>query len=85
MAKLEVGDVLYDYANEVFDEVVFSGPEGDDLLEKYNLRDNDDAMEALFDIVRDAEIVAKEAVEEAVHDCIERNKQWFVKLLTSKE
>lgn len=85
MANLEVGDVLYDYANEVFDEVVFGGPEGDRLLEKYNLRDDDDATEALFDIVRDAEIVAKEAVKEAVYDCIESNRQWFIELLAGKE
>lgn len=85
MAKLELGDVLYDYANEVFDEVVFGGPDGDGLLEKYNLMDNDDVREALFDIVRDAEIVAKEAVAEAVHDCIESNKQEFIDLLIGKE
>ena len=72
------GDELYDMANEVFDEVVFSGVAGDKLLEQYNDLPDDGAREMLFDIVHEMQDVAKDAVREAMERVAKEHKGEFV-------
>ena len=54
-------EALYNLANEVFDEVMFDGPNGKRLLQVYNDWENDDARDYLFSIVNEAEEAGKEA------------------------
>lgn len=85
MAYVMFGDLLYSYANDVFDETVFGGPDGDALLALYNDWPNDDASELLFDIVRDAEVEAKDAARSAVVKSIEERKRDFIDFLLGRE
>lgn len=79
------GDDLYEFANETFDEVVFSGPDGDRLLYAYNERKDSGATDLLFEIVRLAEEAAKDAVKEAITSYIEGRKQEFIDFLEDRE
>ncbi len=80
-----LGDALYDFANEAFDEIVFDGPDGERLLQVYNGWENSDATDYLFSIVNEAEEVGTEAARDAVIQHIKESKQGFIDFLNGEE
>jgi len=77
-------DELYEMANDIFDEEVFAGTAGDKLLEEYNDIPDDDAREKLFDIVREMEESAREAIEKEMRRIARERKGEFIREVRQK-
>lgn len=71
-------DTLYAMANEVFDEVVFGGAIGSELLERYQNLPDDSATEMLFDIIQKMQDAAGDAVKAAMERVARAHKSEFV-------
>lgn len=69
---------MYEFANDVFDEVVFKDS---DLLDVYNGMDDDVAREELFDIVG---FMLHDA-EQAMYETAEKHRSKFVELLENRK
>lgn len=77
-------DELYEMANEMFDEEVFTGAIGNDLLEEYNNLPDDEAREKLYDIVNEMQEEAREAIDKAMKDVVRKHKNEFVRIVRQK-
>jgi hypothetical protein len=70
----------YARANELFDLEVFAGPEGRDLLDAYNDRDDDEARDALFDIVNE---MAEAENDDAMRAILRERKHEFMAVMSA--
>ena len=68
---------IYEIANEVFDEVVFTD---DDDLDRYNNEQGDVLRDALYEII--GEMIAD--ADAAMVDCAKRNKDSFLKMVRER-
>ena len=84
---MEAYDALYDQlygpANDMFDEEVFAGYDGEALLDKYNNRSDDTIREMLFSIIDEMIGSALDGYEERMRAVLLRSKDQFIQELTN--
>lgn len=79
----ELHDYYYEQANEMFNNEVFAGKGGHELLDAYNDRDDDGARDVLFDIVNEMTFEAMWYGEtSAMRDVLMARKHEFFEEMT---
>lgn len=69
---------LYELANDIFDEEIFAGTDGNALLEEYNNIPDDDARSMLFDIVNEMQDAARDSTADVMRRIARSHKDAFV-------
>lgn len=81
MLNEQIYEAFYESANEIFDEEVFSGQHGQELLDIYNSRPDDDARDMLFSIIDEMIESVTENYVERMRDVVRKHKDEFVREL----